>query len=268
MLNPLQQKLLEMLTWLSKYIESNHLTYYVIGGTFLGAVRHKGFIPWDDDIDIAMPRKDYETLIKLLSKPVDHYVIESPDNCGKDFTYNLAKFYDLDTTMVEYARYKIKRGVAIDIFPLDGLGDTLNEAYKNYKRIDRINVIISMMSCKVRKSRKWWKNAAVMIGRLIPVNIHTLVKIVNERCKEKDFYSSKYVASCMSTYRSREIMERHYWGTPKSYQFENIEVKGPEMADEYLTHLFRNWRELPPVDKRQSAHDFIELDLNKSYLSD
>jgi lipopolysaccharide cholinephosphotransferase len=72
----------------------------------------------------------------------------------------------------------------------------------------------------------------------------------------------------MSTYRSREIMERHYWGTPKSYQFENIEVKGPEMADEYLTHLFRNWRELPPVDKRQSAHDFIELDLNKSYLSD
>ena len=100
MLNPLQQKLLEMLTWLSKYIESNHLTYYVIGGTFLGAVRHKGFIPWDDDIDIAMPRKDYETLIKLLSKPVDHYVIESPDNCGKDFTYNLAKFYDLDTTMV------------------------------------------------------------------------------------------------------------------------------------------------------------------------
>ena len=66
MLNPLQTRLLEMLTWLVKYIDEHELRYYVIGGTMLGAVRHKGFIPWDDDIDIAMPRKDYEELIRLL----------------------------------------------------------------------------------------------------------------------------------------------------------------------------------------------------------
>ena len=69
MLNPLQTKLLEMLTWLVKYIDEHELRYYVIGGTMLGAVRHKGFIPWDDDIDIAMPRKDYEELIRLLKEP-------------------------------------------------------------------------------------------------------------------------------------------------------------------------------------------------------
>lgn len=78
MLNPLQQKLLGMLTWLIKYIDDNNIRYYIIGGTMLGAVRHEGFIPWDDDIDSAVPRNDYERLIDLLKSPVDHYVIESP----------------------------------------------------------------------------------------------------------------------------------------------------------------------------------------------
>lgn len=268
MLTPLQKRLLEMLTWLSRFLDENNLTYYVIGGTFLGAVRHNGFIPWDDDVDIAMPRNDYERLIRLFSQPINHYTLESPKSCGYDFTYNFAKFYDEDTTMVEHARYRIKRGVSIDIFPIDGLGNTKEEAYKNYKKIDRLNVILSMITCRVRKSRVWWKNAAIILGRILPINIHSLIKNIDHLCKQKDFYSCNYVANCMSTYRKREIMERKVWGTPNLYLFENTHVKGPAMADEYLTHLFHNWQELPPIEKRQSAHDFEELDLNKSYKSD
>ena len=71
-MNPLQSKLLEMLTWLSSYLNEKGLTYYVMGGTMLGAVRHQGFIPWDDDVDIIMPREDYEKLIEYLKEPVDH----------------------------------------------------------------------------------------------------------------------------------------------------------------------------------------------------
>ena len=127
MLNPLQQKLLGMLTWLIKYIDDNNIRYYIIGGTMLGAVRHEGFIPWDDDIDIAVPRNDYERLIDLLKSPVDHYVIESPKGEAEDYVYSYAKLYDLNTSMTELARKNVKRGVYIDIFPLDGIGNSLGQ---------------------------------------------------------------------------------------------------------------------------------------------
>ena len=71
----------------------------------------------------------------------------------------------------------------------------------------------------------------------------------------------------MSTYRSREIMDKSYYGKPTNYQFENIVIKGPEKADEYLTQLFHNWKELPPLDKRHSAHDFTYLNLNESFIN-
>lgn len=266
MLNPLQEKLLEMLKWLSSYIEEHGLRYYVIGGTFLGAVRHKGFIPWDDDIDIAMPRSDYQKLINLLSKRTDHYIVEYPNGKTKEYMYNFAKLYDVNTTMIEKLRMKVVRGVYIDIFPLDGLGNTYEESIKNYKIIDRYNMLLAMRTCSYRKDRKWWKNLMMYIGRLIPISPVYLAKKVNDICMQRDFDKKTYVANCMSPYRSREILEKRLLGNPTNYQFEDIVVKGPELADEYLTTIFKNWKELPPENKRKTAHDFIYLDLKKSYL--
>ena len=77
LMDDFQKKLVDMLRWLVEFLEKNNLRYYVVEGTMLGAVRHEGLIPWDDDIDIGMPRADYEKLIELLSNPIDHYVVES-----------------------------------------------------------------------------------------------------------------------------------------------------------------------------------------------
>lgn len=266
MLNPLQQKLLEMFTWLTAYIDEHNLRYYVIGGTMLGAVRHEGFIPWDDDIDIAMPRADYEKLIELLAKPVDHYVVESPKGEAKDFIYGFAKLYDTNTSMTELARKNIVRGVYIDIFPLDGIGNTKEESYKNYKKIDRANMLLAMRVCAYRKDRKWWKNFAVFLGGLIPVNTKKLTRKLDRLCAEHDFDGYKYVGNLVSTYRVREIMPKELFGTPTPYKFESLTVFGPEKYDEYLTTLFRDWRKLPPEDKRHSAHDFIDFDPDKPYM--
>ena len=159
--NRLQEKLLEMFTWLVDFMSKNNLRYYMIGGTMLGAVRHQGFIPWDDDIDIAMPRSDYEKLIALLKDPVDHYLIETPRSLEKDYVYGYAKLYDMNTTMTEKKRKNITRGIYIDIFPLDGIGNTLDESYKNYKKIDRLHMLLAMKECAYRRGRKWWKNMAV-----------------------------------------------------------------------------------------------------------
>lgn len=267
MLSPLQNKLLEMFAWLSDFLDKNGLRYYAINGTFLGAVRHKGFIPWDDDIDIALPRCDYQKLIELLSFQKGKYVIEYPDGRTIDYPYNIAKVYDTSTTMIESLRMEVVRGVYIDVFPLDGLGDTYNEALKTFRKIDILNKLQSIKTCKIRKGRKWWKNACILLGRFIPVNYLYLSFRANQLCMQRNFDNSRFVASCMSTYRSREIMDKSYYGKPTNYQFENIVIKGPEKADEYLTQLFHNWKELPPLDKRHSAHDFTYLNLNESFIN-
>lgn len=267
MLNPLQTKLLEMLKWLTDYLHENELTYYIIGGTMLGAARHKGFIPWDDDIDIGMPRQDYEKLIKLLENPIEHYVIESPKGYARDYLYNVAKFYDVNTSMTELLRKKIKRGVYIDIFPLDGIGNTEEESFKNYKKIDRANMLLAMLVCGVRKERKWWKNCAVLAGRILPISPKKLAQKVDLLSAKRDFYKCEWVGNMMSTYRARDIMKREIFGTPTLYNFEGLQVYGPEKHEEYLTQIYGDWRKLPPKKKQHSAHDFAELDLNKSYVN-
>lgn len=265
MLNPLQNKLLEMFKWLTDFLHKNNLRYYMIDGTFLGAARHEGFIPWDDDIDIGMPRNDYEKLIELLKNPIEHYVVETNRGDAPDYLYGIAKFYDMNTSMTEISRTGIKRGVYIDIFPLDGIGNTPEESYENYKKIDRTNMLLAMTVSAYRRERKWWKNCAVFIGRMLPISPKKLSGKLDRLCSERSFEDCAFVGSLMSTYRSREILPKELYGKPTLYNFEGISVYGPEKANEYLTTIYGDWKKLPPEDKRHSAHDFTELDLEKPY---
>ena len=163
-----QTHIFKMMKWLHSFIVEKGLTYYICDGTMLGAARHKGFIPWDDDIDIMMPRPDYEMLCGLLNKPIDGYVIETIKSKDRDFLYTTAKFYDTRTTMTELLRKRITRGVCIDIFPLDGLGNDMKLAKKRFKKIDRLNMFLMTRICEYRKGRKWYKNLFIFISRLIP----------------------------------------------------------------------------------------------------
>lgn len=267
-MNDFQKKLVEMFKWLTEFLEKHNLRYYMVAGTLLGAIRHGGIIPWDDDIDIAMPRADYEKLIKLLEKPIDNYVIESCKGDAKDFVYAFAKFYDMNTTMTEYLRKSVTRGVYIDIFPLDGVGNTLEEGAKYYKKIDRNNMLLAMKVCAYRKERKWWKNFAVFLGGFLPINTKKQTQKIDRLCCRRDYDDYKYVVNSMSTYRFRDIMDKSIYGAPTPYTFEGFTVYGPEKAEEYLTKIYGDWRKLPPEDKRHAAHDFVGVDLNKPYKKD
>ena len=264
-MNKIQNKLLNIFKWLIDYLNKNNIRYYAIGGTMLGAVRHKGFIPWDDDIDIGVPRKDYERLISLFDKQIDHYVLEHPKNDDKDYCYNYAKVYDLDTTLIERGKKRIIRGIYIDVFPLDGIGDDYEESLKNYKILDKKNMLLTMKTSAYRKGRKWWKNIASLLGYLLPVNCKKTARQIDSLCSRFDFDSSQYVGNLVSTYRSREIMKREIFGKPTVYDFEGLKITGPEKYEEYLTILFGKWYELPPEEKRISGHDKLYLDLENSW---
>lgn len=121
-LSALQSRLLLILKWYHEFCTQNNLRYYLLGGTMLGAARHSGFIPWDDDIDVGMPRRDYEQFLKLTqNKRFGNFTIEDMHTKNKDYCYGYAKIYDVNSTLVENTRYKIKRGIYIDLFPRTAL---------------------------------------------------------------------------------------------------------------------------------------------------
>lgn len=266
--NELKKKLVKMMKWFHDFCVENNLKYYAAGGTMLGAIRHEGFIPWDDDIDVLMPRKDYNILSELLANPVENYVLETPNTQAKDFYYPFSKLYDTTTTLVENTKYKIRRGIYIDIFPLDGFGMTKEESLKNFNKTKMIyNLLLSKVT-GINKNRNLLKNLAVICFKLIPINPKYLLRKLTKKCEEIDWEDSLWGGNPVGAWRFKEIMPKSVMGTPRLYRFEDIEIYGAENADEYLTRLYGNWRELPPENKRCSHHDYIELDLNKPYMEE
>ena len=270
-LSPLQARLLEMMKWFHQFCLKHKLRYYCLGGTMLGSQRHHGFIPWDDDIDIGLPRKDYVRLAELMKddayKP---FVLETPYSKNTDYCYPYTKLYDTRTTLVENRRKNVVRGVFIDIFPLDGLGETEQESIQNYKKIDRkYNLLLSSV-CSIRKERAWYKNLAILALKCVPpflLSYRKLMVELDRLCASIDFDSSAWVCNCLGAYHFKEIMPRKYFGDPVLYQFEDTQIFGPEDYENYLTHLYGDWRQLPPVEKQKTNHDFVCLDLAKPYLT-
>lgn len=271
-LNPLQLKLLDLLKWFHEFCVENNLRYYAIGGTMLGAMRHEGFIPWDDDIDLGMPRKDYERFLDLTEgKSIGQYKVESMRDGNDDFTYLFAKVYDTKTTLIERRKKIVKRGVYLDIYPIDGTGNNLAESKAFYSSIERSLNFQSARVSAFRKGRSLYKNMAVFAVRIISPflpNVKKQMAKIDSACKSRDFDTCEFAANLYGLKRSGEIMPRSYFGTPTLCKFENISIYGVEKYDEFLTHIYGNWRELPPKDKQITHHDFVLCDLTKSYLDD
>ena len=265
-----QEILVDMIKWFHRICQENNLRYYCIGGTMLGIVRHKGFIPWDDDIDIGMPREDYEKLCSLASGLSNgRYLIEFPEYGNLDFSYLSMKIYDTSTTLVECSRKNIKRGVFIDVFPLDGIGTDENSARRNYSPIHRLRRFYSATTCAISEKMEWYKKIIILLGRLLSplfISERSINNHINRMCKKLPFDQYEYVGNLLGAWGYKELMLRKYFGNPKIYTFENTEVYGVEMYHEYLSKLYGNYMQLPPVEKQVSHHDYVECNLNKSFL--
>lgn len=264
-----QEKLLQILKWFHSFCIEHELRYYALGGTMLGTVRHKGFIPWDDDIDVGMPRADYEEFIRLCKDKVfGNYSIETVDTHNMDYYYGYAKIYDRSTTLIEKARVNVKRGIYVDLFPLDGVCNERDEINKIFKPIYYRYQLLVARTCAINSRRSFYKNVIVCFARLIPgIDNKKLLLKVDNLCKRRDYDQYKIVGNLLGNWGIKEIMSKEIIGTPTLYEFEDTEIYGVEKYDEYLTHLYGDWKKLPPKEKRESAHDYVEMDLHKSYLS-
>ena len=131
--------LLDMLKYVDEICKKNNIKYFLYGGTLIGAIRHKGFIPWDDDLDICVPYKDYRKLITLLKQDNKYNVHNPYDN--EDYYYFFTKLTDKRTILIEDNYNRIKdMGVFLDIFPFYHLPDSIEEYNKLYKKKKKKNI--------------------------------------------------------------------------------------------------------------------------------
>ncbi len=267
-LRDLQLKDLEIAKYFIRFCDSNNLLCYFCGGGCIGAIRHKGFIPWDDDLDFFMPRDSYEKL-KLLWKQEDHkpyvllYLTESYNDHNIFMTLR-----DTSTTMIKsyQANLDIPHGVAVDIFPLDGCPSSFLKrkvqlfwalVYQLYgaqlvpenhgKVVQWIGRILLSVVKSPKARCRIWKYAE---NKMSETRIEDC-QYITELCAGPKYMHNKYPKELFS----RAIMA----------DFENTKVPIPVGYDAYLRQAFGNYMELPAVDKRHPSHDVSIIDLENSY---
>ena len=249
-LNVVHQLQLQLLEYFDEFCKDNNLRYFLAGGTLLGAVRHKGFIPWDDDIDVAMPRNDYEKFITLCNKLDKDYKILSCELLNEHMI-PFAKFVD-----VNYQNYNKsingRYGIRIDVFPLDGLGNSYSSAIKISKKI-----------VLFRKFHYFCFKKNIMSTLLNKLMIHKLFYFILKNIAIKNnFYDSKYVGSIVGGLRRLdEIFEYRVYSETMDMEFEGKIFKGMKYYDEYLTRMYGDYMKLPPKEKQVAEHNVEIYDM-------
>ena len=242
--------------------EKHNLTYYMLGGTMLGAIRHRGFIPWDDDIDFGMPRRDYEKFLNLAEELPERIKVINYRNTP-EYQYYITRVVDTETHVIEerIGNENKHTHVSIDIFPIDG---TPNNKILRKLYFFRVLFHRAMMSLCYKDSIDWKRKRGpaerLLLGILmrIPVERFTTPQKEKEKIdrllRSQDVETSTYIGNIMGAYRTREIVPKAWYGKGKMYRFEDMEFRGFEQADAYLTYTFGNYMLLPPADARKTHY--------------
>mgnify|MGYP001063272906 CR=1 FL=1 len=271
-MNEIQQKILDIFIEIDKVCVKHNLRYYAIGGTCLGAVRHKGFISWDDDIDIAMPDKDFKKFMvaaqKELPESLALITLESTEHRG----FLCAKVHDVNTTFIESHMKEYKEeysGIFVDIMPLYGIPEN------KVKKKLFISIVVMLLKLNYKRqlaySKRWSVAGKMLWITMRPVNcmVHYdfYIKIWKKLVEKYDFDAARYTGYLWST-KIREkdlIFEKAWFDHYVELPFENIKMRCPCNWNEYLIKQFGDYMQLPPEDQRTNHGNGAIIDLYQSY---
>lgn len=259
---------LEIAKQIDKLCRKNGINYFMIGGTLLGAIRHKGFIPWDDDVDLGMYRSDYDRFVKLATEGglPDGLVLQ---DWNTDPAYGLmfCKVRKLGTKYIENNSRNVNlkyEGIYVDVFPYDNVSDSKIISYIQdkmafmFKRVilsklnyltvsGSKNMVYFMTKMSVSFIKASWLKW--MLNRLVTCcNKKNTQKVVN--------FGGAYSFEKESTYRT-------CIGKPKEINFEKQKFMAPCDPDKYLTHVYGDYMKLPPMSDRYNRHKIIEVKFSK-----
>lgn len=264
-LRELQLCQLDIALDIKQICEENHINYFLIGGTLLGAVRHKGFIPWDDDLDIGMLRSDYEKFIQVCtSKLPDHLFLQTWDT-DPYYGFSFAKIMLKGTTFQEEfaATSKAKAMIFVDVFPFDNMPDLKKQQERQFT--------VSSFWGRLLLHKQGYDVASRSKNKVL----HRILKIVSclfskDGIKRKIIqaqqkyanYDTKNVINSGSSYRLKEYFEKSGVST-EVMTFEGYDFNVPIGWKQLLTNMYGDYMQLPPIEKRGDRHKAVSAEIGK-----
>ena len=252
---------LDILKYLRDLCERMNLKYYLMGGTLLGAVRHQGFIPWDDDIDVMMPRKDYDQLIAYFrDHPKGRYQL-ADYALQKDYSFPIGKLMDTDTVLVSNTVRTCKNaGAFIDIFPLDRVKD-IEDVRTRGEQLSRYNTFIHVFSRMLpedykAEKKKWSFKEALVYRKNRVMGLQRLIRKYDQICRAYNDQETKYSAYIGWILHDREIWSDELLGEGTEILFEGEAFNAPSDYKSFLEIVYGDYMQLPPEDKRVTRHSF------------
>ena len=260
-----KKNLLETFKFTKDFLEKYNLKYWACGGTCIGAVRHQGFIPWDDDIDIMMPRDDYFKLLDLReSMKGTGYVM----TCNRDdgYYYDFGKIMNENTTIVEYSFLPYVLGVYVDIYPVyqtDLDEKEINKLIHYYKkhfkgRFGQVNNKSTIRDVfyqfDINTFRAYFGRNGHLMAKILGLNQKKLYKEWADFEEQLNLNRGDKIVSYIEGYDGRKIYQKEWFDDLLDMPFEDTTIKVPKEYDKYLAHVFGDYMQLPPENKRISLH--------------
>lgn len=260
-LKKLQNVQLEILKDFISICKKYDLNYIMEGGTGIGVVRHQGFIPWDDDVDVSMPRKDYNVFLTVLEEEMgDKYKILTPE-IDERYACNVTKMQKKGTKFVPYISKDMKcdQCISIDIFPLDKVSKDKKRRSRQLKKTWILNKMIFLCGTSepIIPLKGFSKKAASVVIRithwmlkLFRISPKTLYRILEREEQRYNETDSHYYNNFRSIYASHQFISQQELFPLREMEFEGITVNVPNNYDAYLTRIFGDYMKMPPEEKR------------------
>ncbi|MBQ6654667.1 MAG: LicD family protein [Erysipelotrichaceae bacterium] len=264
----LQKKMLEIFRYFQQLCQDNGLRYWAAGGTLIGAVRHHGFIPWDDDIDVFMPRRDYERLYELWPAIGDNenYALLRTDERVNIHNTDM-QLADRNTTFINRHSVDedIVHGVSIDIMPFDGCPDGLiGRAWQIYHAVMFGIFNVQRLPDHQGKLLRL-ATSAVLNSVKNPEKRYQIWKKHEKAMSRYDFDKAGEAKELVTSFRAL------FWPHPRrsfdliEADFEDLKITIPAGYDGYLRRIYGDYLSFPPEEERTAKHDIVFMDLNHGY---
>ncbi len=265
-MNELQKIEFDLLRCFVETCEKLELNYFLVCGSALGAARHEGFIPWDDDMDVGMYREDYNKFMELAPALLPEGIFLQNYKTDPSFAQVFAKLRNSNTTYIEKSakNLHINHGIYIDIFPLDGYPSDSAEQKKLafFKKKYTLQLACAFELPKTIKGR-----AAALVLRMFGYHKRTAKTAAKYEAVISKYHvkNTKLICNHGTWYGSRDYIAAEYYGKGSDAMYEGMKVRVPEKCDEYLTALYGDWRTPPPPEKQKGHHYYEICDTEKPY---
>lgn len=254
---------LEIFDEFVRICKKHKLEYFMTGGTMLGAIRHEGFIPWDDDIDLGMMRKDYDLFIQYAKEELDEKYYLDCFETNKDYYLPFAKIRKNNTIFDEEDSHHLNnhKGIFIDIIPFENAPH--QDSFKQKIQAILVRNITDTMFYKTKIRKLKNSRHPVFVAFLSILPKRTLMKLQNKLMHLHKDDNSEYVVALAGTYGYvKETSKRSVFLPSKNIKFEDRTYRGMNNPDAYLTRIFGDYMKLPPKEKRRN-HMPLKIEFEK-----